>query len=57
MPRCHISAAPQTSNANAIGMPSAIAPISERRKTVVVIVLRFLRQAEAGLGGMAGDQP
>ena len=32
----YMSAAPQTSSANAIGMPSAMAPSSENRKTAMV---------------------
>ena len=35
-----ISATPQMISANAIGMPSAIAPSSEKVKTAMVIMLR-----------------
>ena len=38
MSMCHISAAPHSSREKAIGMPSAMAPSSEKRKTAMVMM-------------------
>src|SRR4029078_317579 len=58
-----ISATPQTINANAIGMPSAMAPSSEKVKTAIVMAGRPAMPSHllppAGnqvvLAGLAGD--
>src|SRR5512144_732212 len=50
MPRNHIKAMPQTTSANATGMPIAIAPINETRKTVTVMARSTVRSSfEAAL--------
>jgi hypothetical protein len=36
---CHINAAPHSSKENAMGIPSAMEPIREKRNTAIVIVL------------------
>ena len=55
----HISATPQTSSANAIGMPSAMAPSSEKMKTARscrCLPLACARRMRELLGFADGDQ-
>ena len=59
MPIVLISATPQTISAKAIGMPSAMAPSSEKVKTAIVmsVLLRFLDGHHVGLARLPAETP